>query len=497
MGVREQRHASGRIRAVLSWFPDAVVVLLVVAAVANLQFDLDRRWFGLDEPDPAREPAQVLPPEGLDVSAGATAEPVAGSDPGEGLAAAAVRRALVPFVGDASLGPRIDVAVAELASGRVVYRRGVDAIVPASTTKLLTGAAALTALGPMATFSTSVRQAGRRIVLVGGGDPFLATSRATAKGLYPVRATLDELAAATAAELDRQGRTVVRLAYDDSLFDGPRVNPAWPATYVPENVVPPITALWADQGEMPGPGTRYVADPSRAAAETFAVALGRRGITVRGSVAPRVSASTDAEIAAVRSAPLGQIVERMLAVSDNNAAEVLAHHLGLATRQDGSFAGGAAATLEVLRGLGVDTTGSTLYDGSGLSRQNLLTPEILLGVLHAAASDRHPALRPVVTGLPVAGFVGSLQWRFDEAADAARGRVRAKTGTLTGVHGLAGVVTDLDGNRMAFVALADRVDLPQTLAARRALDRIAGALAACRCGNGSAAEPGPSSGSTS
>lgn len=497
MGVREQRHASGRIRAVLSWFPDTVVVLLVVAAFANLQFDLDRRWFGLDGPDPAREPAQVQPPEGLDLTTGAAAAPVAGSDPGDGLSAAAVRRALAPFVRDASLGPRVDVAVAELATGRVVYRRGVDAVVPASTTKLLTGAAALRSLGPMATFSTSVRQAGRRIVLVGGGDPFLASSKAAARGLYPVRATLDELAAATATELGRQGRRVVRLSYDDSLFEGPKVNPAWPASYVPENVVPPITALWVDQGELPGPGTRYVSDPSRAAAEAFAEKLRGRGVTVRGSVAPRVSAPTDAEIASVRSAPLGQQVERMMAVSDNNAAEVLAHHVGLAVRQDGSFAGGAAATLEVLDGLGVDTTGSTLYDGSGLSRQNLLTPEILLGVLHAASSDRNPALRAVVTGLPVAGFVGSLQGRFDEAAEAALGRVRAKTGTLTGVHGLAGVVTDLDGNQMAFVALADRVAVPQTLAARRTLDRIAGALAACRCGNGSAVVPSPSSGSTS
>lgn len=497
MGVREQRHAGGRVRAVLSWFPDVVVVLLVAAAFANLQFDLGHRWFGLENPDPVRQPAQVLPPEGLDLAAGAAAAPVAGSDPGDGLAAAAVRRALAPFVGDASLGPRVDVAVAELGTGRIVYRRGVDAITPASTTKLLTGAAALKTLGPMATFSTAVRQAGRRIVLVGGGDPFLASSKAAAKGLYPVRATLEELAGATAAELGRQGRRVVRLSYDDSLFDGPTVNPAWPASYVPENVVPPITALWADQAELPGPGTRYGSDPSRAAADAFAAELGRRGITVRGSVGRRVSAPTDAEIATVRSAPLGQIVERMMAVSDNNAAEVLAHHVGLATRQDGSFTGGAAATLEVLQGLGIDTTGSSLYDGSGLSRQNLLTPEILLGVLQVSSSDRHPALRQVVTGLPVAGFVGSLQSRFDDAAAAARGRVRAKTGTLTGVHGLAGVVTDLDGNRMAFVALADRVSLPQTLAARRTLDRIAGALAACRCGNGSAAEPDPASGSTS
>jgi len=124
-----------------------------------------------------------------------------------------------------------------------------------------------------------------------------------------------------------------------------------------------------------------------------------------------------------------------------------------------------------------------VHDGSGLSRRNRLTPETLLGVLRVAASPDHPELRSVLTGLPVAGFVGSLQARFDDAPAAARGRVRAKTGTLTGVSGLAGVITDVQGDRMAFVAIADHIAVPRTLAARRDLDLIAGALAACRCGS--------------
>jgi D-alanyl-D-alanine carboxypeptidase/D-alanyl-D-alanine-endopeptidase (penicillin-binding protein 4) len=161
---------------------------------------------------------------------------------------------------------------------------------------------------------------------------------------------------------------------------------------------------------------------------------------------------------------------------------VLAHHVGLAVRHDGSFAGGAAAVVQVLRGLGVETAGSRVYDGSGLSRRDRLTPDILLGVLRTASSAEHPQLRQVVTGLPVAGFTGSLQWRFDDAPAAARGRVRAKTGTLTGVSGLAGLITDVDGTPMVFVVIADRVAVPQTLAARHGLDLIAGALAACRCG---------------
>jgi D-alanyl-D-alanine carboxypeptidase/D-alanyl-D-alanine-endopeptidase (penicillin-binding protein 4) len=498
MGVREERHAGGadpaprrgRLRTILSWLPDAVVVLLVAAAAANLAFNLDERWFGLDHASAHDQPAQVPPPEGLDLAAGSVAPPVAGSSAGDGLSDAAVRRAVAAYVGDASLGGHVAVAVSELGSGRVVYRRGRGAVTPASTTKLLTATAALEKIGSTTRFRTTVRQAGRRIVLVGGGDPFLASSRATAKGLYPARATLDDLADRTAAALAKQGVTRVRLAYDDSLFTGPRVSPDWPASYLPDDVVPPITALWADEGE--GSGRRYVADPSRAAADLFAAALDTRGVTVRGPVTSTTSATTDPEIAAVESAPLGEIVERTLAVSDNNAAEVLGHQIGLAVGGDASFAGGTAAVMQVLRELGVDTTGSTLYDGSGLSRRDRLTPETLLGVLEVAASAEHPELREVITGLPVAGFTGSLQWRFDDAPAAARGRVRAKTGTLTGVHGLAGVATDLDGNRMAFVAIADKVAVPQTLAARHQLDLIAGALGACHCGSGAAAS-GPTS----
>jgi len=485
MGVGEQDHAPPapprprrrRVRAVLGWLPEILVVVLVGSATANLAFDLDARWFGLDHA--ATTPAQVPPPAGLDLAPGTLAPPVASSSPGGPLDPAAVRAAIAPYVGDPALGRHVDVAVSSLGSGQVVYRSGGGAITPASTTKLLTTAAALSALGPDSRFRTVVRDSGARIVLVGGGDPFLASSRAAAKGLYPVRATLEELAARTAAALVAQGRTTVRLSYDDTLFTGPKVNPAWPASYLPEDVVPPITALWADEGR--DAAGHYVSDPSHTAAATFAAELAAHGITVTGAIRTGAGTATGPEIADVQSAPLRQIVEHTLAVSDNNAAEVIGHHVGLSVRHDASFAGGVGAVMQVLEQLGVPTTGSTVYDGSGLSRHNRLTADTLLGVLRVASSPDHPELRAVVTGLPVAGFTGSLQWRFDDAPAAARGRVRAKTGTLTGVSGLAGLVTDVDGNRMAFVAIADQVARPQTLAARHDLDLIAGALGACHC----------------
>jgi serine-type D-Ala-D-Ala carboxypeptidase/endopeptidase (penicillin-binding protein 4) len=115
----------------------------------------------------------------------------------------------------------------------------------------------------------------------------------------------------------------------------------------------------------------------------------------------------------------------------------------------------------------------------------VLAPAILLDVLELAASSEHPELRAVLAGLPVAGFTGSLENRFADAAPPARGHVRAKTGTLRNTSALAGLVTDLDGTSVAFVLMADRVPESRKLAAQEALDAVAGALGGCHCSVGS------------
>ena len=171
----------------------------------------------------------------------------------------------------------------------------------------------------------------------------------------------------------------------------------------------------------------------------------------------------------------------MILVSDNEAAEVLLRHVGLAVSEQGSAAAGVRAVKKTLGALGVPLAGARLYDGSGLSRENRLRPVTLLGTLRAATSDERPDLRAVLTGLPVAGFTGSLAVRFEDADPRGRGLVRAKTGTLTGVSSLAGLVIDRDGQPLLFVLMADRVDPVDTLAARDALDAAAAKLASCRC----------------
>ena len=482
----DQRH--GPARFLLRYAVELLVLVLLAGAVASYRFDLGARFLGQGPADPTTAPAQVLPPEGLKLpDAGAVrlvARPGAHATPDPAKVSAAVR----PLLRKRVLGRHFAVLVTDLRTGHAVYRVGAATITPASTTKLLTSTAALEALGPMARFRTTVRWVPqtRTLVLVGGGDPFLSSTPRLGRASYPLRADLTTLAQRAVRALraqqgaQRVGR--VRLAFDDSYFSGPSVNPAWPDTYIPEDVVPPISALWVDEARS---GLGFVDDPATDAADVFRSKLEASGLKVLPRVARAVAPADSRDLAAVSSAPLGEIVERTLAVSDNQAAEVLARHVGLAERQEGSSVAGTSAVLGVLRRLGVPTTGDVLHDGSGLSRENRLSPATLAGVLRLSEEDAHPELRQVFTGLPVAGFTGSLTYRFDEGPDAAKGRVRAKTGTLTGVHGLAGVADDVSGSRMGFVLVADQVDPEKELEAQTLIDRIAGALGACRCGVGS------------
>ena len=476
----------------MRWITGLLVVALVAAGAAAYRLDLVEPWydhfFG-DEPaaaPPAESPVEVAPPPGLDLPPVPAMEAVAAELGASGRAAPAeVEAALAPYLADADLGPHVLAAVDDLGTGRTLARIGSGTAIPASTTKLLTGLAALEALGPERTFSTRVVAGGRnRIVLVGGGDPFLMSEPAGSDDdapSYPARADIVTLAQQTAAVLQQEGRQRVRLGFDDSLFAEPGFNPAWPASYADEgDIVSPITALWVDEGREPD-SFRRVEDPSLYAAQVFAAALVQAGIKVVGDPAYGVADVGGREITAVTSAPVREIVERVLEVSDNEAAEVLAHHIGLAVGLTGSFADGVTGTLRTLRGLGVPRDGIEIYDGSGLSRHNRLTPDALLAVLRAAATGG-PALHTVIEALPVAGFTGSLTDRFAEGFPEARGLVRAKTGTLTSVSSLAGVLVDREGHQMVFVLMADRVPKPKETAAENALDSAAAALTACSCG---------------
>ncbi len=447
-----------------------LVLALFGAAVASYHFDVATRWFGA-----APEPQPATPSPGPTLPTPLPARPVARPAPVAQPGVAAVRRALAGPLADPALA-RLHAVVSPL-HGPALLTAGHGLAMPASTLKLLTTAAALHVLGPTRTFTTRVvRQAAHTVTLVGGGDPFLA-DRAPKPTAAP-DASLQSLARLTAVRLKATSVTRVRVDYDASLFTGPAVSPRWPAGYVTGQVVSPVTALWADEG-VAADGSRRVADPAATAAADFASYLRTDGVRVIGSPRNRTARPGAHELARVTSVPLSEIVQRVLETSDNQGAEVLARQVGLAVSGQASFTGGVDGVRQVMGELGIALHGARWYDGSGLSRADRIDPRTLVAVLQTAASPARPELRAVLTGLPVASFTGSLSGRFDHLPGS--GWVRAKTGTLRGTSALAGLATDLRGRVLVFAFVSNHVGDLGTLDAEGALDRLASALATCRC----------------
>jgi serine-type D-Ala-D-Ala carboxypeptidase/endopeptidase (penicillin-binding protein 4) len=427
---------------------------------------------------------QVLSPVG-DAAAGAGAR--------GGATRAGLRAALAGPLGSPALGSQVGLDVTNLATGRVLYARAAGAgFTPASTAKLAVAVAALHVLGPGARIRTKVvsgRTAGS-IILVGGGDPTLAAGRPPASD-YPQPATLVSLAAATARALRARGRHVIRLGYDTSLYTGPDYAPGWTPSYVTTGNVTMITSLEVDQGrltvsgapqdaDVPGNFRPRSADPARQAAGAFARFLSRDGIRVLGSPARARGSAGGLTLASVASPPLAEIVQWMLTESNNVIAENLARQIAIAAGRPASFAGAAAAETAVLRRLGV--TGIHLVDGSGLSPRDRIMPATLVRLISLAAAE--PRLRALITGLPVAGFSGTLSPGgsvFGEIGRAGLGVVRAKTGNLSSVAALAGIAYARNGQLLVFAVMADRLQSGQLAAAGADLDKVATVLAGCGC----------------
>jgi D-alanyl-D-alanine carboxypeptidase/D-alanyl-D-alanine-endopeptidase (penicillin-binding protein 4) len=356
------------------------------------------------------------------------------------------------------LGPVRTGAVIDVTTGQVLYaHRATTAGTPASLTKIATAVAALGTLGPAHRLTTTVvTTAPGRIVLVGGGDPTLE---------------LGGLADDTAAALRARGLRSVRLAYDTSYFAGPALHPIG----YNENLAP-VTALMVREGRLDGsssgPAPRTT-DPAGAAAASFAQLLRARGIEVTGKPAAG-SGAGGTRLAVHQSPALSDLVERMLTNSDNDIAEALARQVARASGQRPDLAGGARAVRAALGRYGVPLGGAVFADGSGLDHADALAPLTLVRLLALAGDAGHPELRPVLTGLPVAAFTGTLASRFQGTAGA--GLIRAKTGTLTGTNTIAGTTVLADGRMLAFSFMTQGAPAP--LPAEAALDHLAAALLA-------------------
>jgi len=295
--------------------------------------------------------------------------------------------------------------------------------------------------------------------LVGGGDPLLATDEYVERYEEPqIFTDLEVLAdAVVAAGITEITGAVVgdESRYDDVRYLGEEI---WPPRFIEQNQTGPLSALTVNDGferfdaeNTANALSEAAAEPARFAAAYFDDLLEARDIVIRRSarVEPAPEGARDL-VAPLASAPIADITNQMLSISDNMAAELLLKEVGLAVDGSGSTAAGVRAVRAALADAGLPVADVGVADGSGLSLSNRATCRLLVDLLESSADT------PLLDGLAVAGETGTLRERL--VGTPAEGRVIAKTGRLNTVGALAGVATADDGTPFTFAWIGNTTD---------------------------------------
>jgi D-alanyl-D-alanine carboxypeptidase/D-alanyl-D-alanine-endopeptidase (penicillin-binding protein 4) len=211
-----------------------------------------------------------------------------------------------------------------------------------------------------------------------------------------------------------------------------------------------------------------VENPTEFMAGAFRQALVSRGIDVAGGAidvdalpAP-LDVRSGETLVSYTSPPLTEIGKVLLKVSQNLYADTLLKAIGRPAD------GGPATTREgrrvlrdVLEGWGISPDQYIQADGSGLSRYNYLTANVLVAVLTRMYTDeRHRAA--FTDGLPIAGVDGTISSRMKDTK--AQGNARAKTGSIANARALSGYVTSSDGEPLVFSMIVNNFNVPQSQA---------------------------------
>ena len=422
------------------------------------------------------------------------------------------------------------VMVVSVTRGDTLYAEQADLLLkPASTMKLMTTAVALEAFGPDHTFETAVLRdhpvtgglLNGNLYLRGGGDPTL--SLRFWQGESPMDALARQIAGAGIHKV--RGDIVA----DESAFDSQHIPFGWKSSYLMSSYAAPVSALslnenlvWIvarpENGKavveldppstaipvnstvhlVPGSGGRIsahragngivvsgsigsssaprrysivVEDPSTFAAGGLDASLRKAGVEVDGSVRTGVTPTDAASVAEVRSLPLANIVSYMNRESINHFAELLFRDAAHASGKVGS----AEAGLENLRDLLATKAGARredvrVADGCGLSEADSITARAMVQLLSYA--HRAPWGSIFHASMPVAGESELLQRRMRSTP--AQGNLHAKTGTTNTVASLAGYVTALNGEVLAFAFIYNGRDRWN---AKATMDRMGPTLA--------------------
>lgn len=454
---------SGRRRRKKRLLVLVVTLLLVVGAVSAAALVLPsvtEETYTATEPPPATIfPDPVIKP----VPNSPTKPTTAGLD-----------AALNPVVTDPDLGT-FSGTVADAETGEVLWsQRPDEPMTPASTTKVLTAAAALLTLPDSHRVATRVVRGDGdgAIVLVAGGDPTLTAQPVGQPGFYPGAARIADLV----EQISRSGMQVRSIGVDTSIYSGPTMAQGWFPADIAGGSIAPIEPIMLDGGrlnplvdESPRSTT-----PALDAGRALAVGLGvDPALVTIGSAAEGAD-----QLAEVQSAPLRTRLQQMTSRSDNVLAEAVGREISLDLNTAASFSGATAAVGQTLFTAGFDMTGLALEDVSGLSEDGLIPARLLDQVLTSAAGTAQPALRPMLDFLPIAGATGTLSDRYASGDRTGAGWVRAKTGTLAAASALAGYVLDVDGRVLTF-ALMSNGRPPEV--SRPALDAVASTLRLCGC----------------
>lgn len=438
----------------------------------------------------------VIEPAFADPATAKTGATIAGDfDAAKPIDATAAARLVDELLAAEGVGSDVSVVIEDAQGAVAAEHEAGTAREPASTMKTLTALAASSTLNMASTLDTQVfltqADGGNTLTLKGNGDMLLGAGASDPDHING-RAGLATLAGSVALALTQRGIDTVRLDYDDSLFGEERVPAGLRASdgagdvtsgdytmyYTPVSSMAidggrqytdalPAPANPDDSGGYPELSQRTAAD----VAERFAALLAEQGITVDGAPTEGSAPAGVSPIALVRSATLAEILAFTLRHSDNTLAEEFGRLTALAAGAQNSPAGGTKAVHDVLDGLGIDTSGLTMADCSGLSPDSKLTVRTLAAVQQRNLTAGGAAA--AAEGLSIAGLVGTAQYRYDDEAVA--GLLRVKTGSLASVTSMAGNVSRTNGGALAFAVV---VNNPEDMdAARSAIDAFITKLA--------------------
>jgi D-alanyl-D-alanine carboxypeptidase/D-alanyl-D-alanine-endopeptidase (penicillin-binding protein 4) len=388
-------------------------------------------------------------------------------------------------------------------------------LMPASTMKMLTTAVALDQLGPKYQFSTDVLYDGTidsdgtlhgNVYLRGDGDPSLSGRYLQGGPGAPIKFLAQQLAARGIKHVTGE------VIGDASAFDDQLVPEGWLTRYLQSGYAARVSALSLNENlvwvtisssgvklepattsipltnnvkVVPGTGARLsvrrfgdgsiiasgtigskagprryvyvVEDPARFATGALRASLIEAGIPVDGGVKLGTTPSDATKIASIQSPTLDRIISAMNRESINHFAELLLR--SAARGPDRKVQGSVASGRELLRQffatkVGADSSSLQVFDGSGLSTLDRVTPRGMTQMLgYAHRADWGPWFH---ASLPVAGESELLRRRMKGSP--AQGNLHAKTGTTNDVIGLGGYVTALDGEVIAFSFLYNGAD---------------------------------------